>query len=73
MAPGALFAFKGANGLTLGLEALGLQAPPDQFRQGDSLICGQPLQLLTLAGGNPEVQKRTAGAGPLCGRCRHRW
>ena len=73
MAPGALFAFMGANGLALGLEALRLQAPPDQLRQGDPLICGQLLQLLTLAGCNPEVQQGAAGAGLFCGRCRHRW
>lgn len=70
---GGPFRLYGANDLTQGLEALRLQAPPDQLRQGDPLICGQLLQLLTLAGCNPEVQQGAAGAGLFCGRCRHRW
>ena len=63
--PGALFAFNGANGLTLGLEALQLQAPPDQIAHGGSMGDGQGLQLLTLIRGGPEVHQGLAG--PLIG------
>jgi hypothetical protein len=63
--PGALFAFNGANGLTLGLEALQLQAPPDQIAHGSFMRDGQGLQLLTLIRGGPEVHQGLAG--PLIG------
>ena len=67
---GAPFRLYGANGLTLGLEALKLQAPPDQLAHGGSMGEGHGLQLLTLAGGGPEVQQGLTG--PLIGRrCRH--
>jgi hypothetical protein len=69
---GGPFRLSGGDCLPLRLEALRLQPPPDQFGEGDPLLCRDSLQLLALPRGNPEVEQRSTRRGLIGRSCRHR-